>query len=407
MVAALARIKYRTQDQLASTNSHTNNHARHTARRPQRVVIKLGTQLLTGGRDSLDESTVAKLVAQVAEVRKGGVEVLVVTSGAVAAGRNALAGSKSAKRVQPRTVAYRQALAALGQTQLMLTYERLFGEQGIEVAQALISRDDLQSRLGYLNIRNTLETLLEIGAVPVINENDVVAVEELEGEVYGDNDRLSAMVANAVDADLLILLGDMEGLFTADPHIDPEALVIPLVEEITPQIEAIAGETHDGRGRGGMASKLAAARLATSSGTEVVIASGRTKNVIRLLCEGQELGTRFKTRVSRVESRKRWMLTGLSEHRGGVSVDSGAVRALKEQGHSLLPAGIVAVDGVFNRGDIIAIRSPRGEVVAWGLANYASLDVETIKGRNSREVPALLGHDYGHEVVHRNNMTLA
>ncbi len=378
---------------------------------PRRVVLKFGTNLLTGGKDTLDEDVIGSLVAQVAEVRKRGVEVLIVTSGAVAAGRSALARTPHPDRLKPTTVAYRQTLAALGQAQLMRVYERLFGEYGTVVAQALISRGDLQRKaqqrpLGYLNVRNTLEALIEIGAVPVINENDVVAVDELEGEVYGDNDRLSAMVANAVDADLLVLLGEMEGLFTADPHLDPEALVIPQIEEITPEIDRAAGKSLDSRGRGGMASKVAAARLATASGTHVVVTSGRIKRVIPRLCDGEQIGTRFVSKESGVEARKRWILTGLTDSEGGVTVDAGAATALVEGGRSLLPAGIVSVDGRFERGDIIAVRGPDGRVIGSGLANYGSADVEAIKGKKSKDAATLVSSEYGPEVIHRNNLAV-
>ena len=360
----------------------------------------------------IDESVVRSLAEQVAEVRALGTEVLIVTSGAVAAGREALARTPHRAKVQPATVAYRQMLAALGQAQLMRVYERIFVERGMVVAQALISRGDLQRKarqrpIGYLNVRNTLEALLTVGAVPVINENDVVATDELEGEVYGDNDRLSAMVANAVDADLLVLLGEMEGLFTADPHLDPEALVIPVVERITPEIERMAGKSLDGRGRGGMTSKIAAARLATASGTHVVIASGRTRRVVARLCQGEQIGTRFVSKVSRLESRKRWLLTGVTDSKGSVTVDTGAAAALIEGGRSLLPAGITALDGKFERGDIIAVRGPDGRVIASGLANYASTEIDAVKGKRTADVGALINEEHGPEVIHRDNLALA
>lgn len=385
-----------------------SNGANHSGRagKPGRVVIKLGTNLLTNRRDYLDESTIAGLVEQVAEVHGNGVEVLVVTSGAVGAGRNSLKRTTHPERLNPRGVVHKQVLAALGQPELMRTYQALFAQHGIEVAQALLSRDDLQHRLGYLNVRRTLEALLEVGAVPIVNENDVVAVHEIVGDVYGDNDRLSAMVASAVDADLLVLLGEMEGLFTNDPGLDSSASVIDLIEDITPEIEQAARGPRDGRGSGGMASKLEAARLATASGTPMVIASGRTERVIPRLCAGEELGTRFSTRVSRIEARRRWMLTGFTDSHGSVSVDAGAVKALRERGVSLLPAGITEVSGEFDRGDIIGVRGDSGDVIAFGITNYSSADLRLIKGHNTKEVPELLGHYFGMEVIHRNNMAL-
>jgi glutamate 5-kinase len=383
--------------------SHANGNG---ARPVKRVVVKLGTNLITGRGKGIDEATLEGLVAQVAATCRAGTEALVVTSGAVGAGREVLSKTSSPEKLQQRTVAHRQALAALGQTQLMLTYERLFDKHGIQVAQALISRGDLTRRLGYLNVRNTLEALLEIGSVPVINENDVVAVEELTGVVYGDNDRLSAMVANAVDADLLILLGEMEGLFEADPHLDPDAKIIPEVTRITPEIKRVARGPHDGRGSGGMSSKLEAAELATSSGTPMVIASGRTPDVITRICAGERLGTLFTANISKVEARKRWMMTGITDNHGWVSVDDGAAEVLQKRGVSLLPAGITAVAGDFERGDIIGIKDRSGRVVAWGLANYTSRDLVQIKGRRTADVQAVLGHYFGPEVVHRNNMAL-
>jgi glutamate 5-kinase len=375
-------------------------------KRPTRIVVKLGTNLLTGGKDALDLETIGCIFAQITSVKSSGVEVLIVSSGAVAAGRESLSRTPSKNKLQRGTVAYRQALAALGQPQLMMTFAQLFSNHDVEVAQALISRGDLQSRSRYLNVRNTLDALLSIGAVPIINENDVVAVEELAGEVYGDNDRLSAMVANTVDADLLILLGDMDGLHRTDPHIDPNSELISTVDKIDESIERAARGPHDLQGSGGMASKLEAARLSTDSGIPMVIASGRIDGVIESICNGDEIGTRFVSNVSRRESRKRWILTGRTEHRGSVAVDAGASNALKNNGYSLLPIGITSVSGPFKRGDIIEVTEIDGTTIGWGLASYPSSDVERIKGEKSNVLPDLLGHYYGAEVIHRNNMAL-
>jgi glutamate 5-kinase len=375
-------------------------------KRPKRIVVKLGTNLLTSGKDSLDLETIGDIFQQIAAVKTSGIEVLIVSSGAVAAGRDSLSRTPDKGKLQRGTVAYRQALAALGQPQLMMTFEQLFAKHDVEVAQALVSRGDLRSRSRYLNVRNTLDALLSIGAVPILNENDVVAVEELAGEVYGDNDRLSAMVANTVDADLLILLGDMDGLHTSDPHIDPDSELIPVVSNIDSNIERAAQGPHDQQGSGGMASKLDAARMSMDSGIPMVIASGRIANVIESICNGEEIGTRFTASVSRRESRKRWILTGRSEHRGSVAVDAGASNALKNNGNSLLPIGIVSVSGPFERGDIIEVTEIDGTTIGWGLASYPSTDVELIKGENSKALPDLLGHYYGAEVVHRNNLAL-
>jgi len=370
-----------------------------------RVVVKVGTNLLTAGGDAVEGSFISDLARQIAGLKERSLDVILVTSGAVAAGGEPLLRTARPDHLNPRSMPYRQVLASLGQTQLMRIYESRFAEYGIVVGQVLISRGDIQSRLGYLNIRNTLTALLEVGAVPVVNENDVAAVEELERQVYGDNDRLSAMVANLIDADMLILLGEVEGMFTADPYSNPDASLIPEVERID-EVEFVAGAAHDSRGRGGMASKVAAARLATGSGTRVVIASGRVPDVLLELCSGQAIGTVFRPTGNRVESRKRWILTGASESRGSIVVDAGAARALRDQGRSLLPAGVVSVAGDFERGDIIAVMGPDGGVFAWGLANYPSSDVAAIMGKRSAEVSGVLGYEYGPEVVHRNDMAL-
>ncbi len=381
----------------------------------RRIVVKLGTNLITGKRDDdgrrrgIDEESLKGLVAQIADLHSEGKQVIVVTSGAVGAGREVLADKNGTYRRRSgtaRTVAHRQMLAAIGQTQLMLAYEQLFAAHGIPVAQALISREDLTQRQRYLNVRDTLETILDVGAIPIVNENDVVAVEELAGVIYGDNDRLSAMVANDLEADLLILLGEVEGLYEKDPHFDPEAKIISEVPKITASIRRIAKGPHDGRGSGGMASKLEAAELATSSGTPMIIASGRSPGILARICAGEQVGTRFPAAISKIEAKKRWLMTGITDSQGSVRVDDGAVKALKEKGRSLLAAGIVRVAGVFDRGDIIKIENADGQLIACGLAAYSSDDVDKIKGRKSDEVQKLLGHYFGMEVVHRNNMVL-
>ena len=388
-----------------NTADSEQQQTKHT-KRPGRIVLKLGTNLLTGGKNSLDLKTIGDIIKQIASVKTSGIDVLIVSSGAVAAGQDPLSRTPGKDKLQHGTIAYRQALAALGQPQLMMTFKQLFAELGFEVAQALISRSDLQSRSRYLNVRNTLDALLAIGAIPILNENDVVAVEELAGEVYGDNDRLSAMLANTVDADLLILLGEIDGLHTTDPNINPNSKRIDNVIEITDDIQQSALGPSDQQGSGGMASKLEAARISMDSGIPMIIASGHIENVIEFICNGSPVGTRFIPTVSRRESRKRWILTGRSEHRGSISVDSGAANALRNQGHSLLPIGVVSVTGPFKRGDIIEVAEIDGTTIGWGITSYASDDVELIKGKNSKSLPDLLSHYYGAEVVHRNNMAL-
>jgi len=342
----------------------------------------------------------SSLVAQVAQLHKQGLELLIVSSGAITSGRYKLGLTRKL-----RGVPFKQVLASVGQSRLMYVYEQLFSRHDIIVAQALLTRADLSDRAGYLNARNTLLALLELGVLCVVNENDVVAVDELEEARFGDNDNLSAMVANLIDADLLLLLSDTAGLYTADPHRDADARLIPQVDRIDSEIERLAAGTSGKLGVGGMITKIEAARLATASGVTVVIADGRETDVILQLAAGKAIGTRFMPTSSKLESRKRWMLSGLST-RGKLVVDSGAALALKKQKRSLLAAGIRDVRGDFQRGDIVNIYDPKGSRLGCGITNYGSADIETIKGAHSDKIATLLGYDYGSEVVHRNNLVV-
>lgn len=365
----------------------------------KRMVVKAGTGVLTGGTDRLDLEVMSSLVGQIARVHQAGAEVILVTSGAVAAGGHSLGFSK-----RQRDIPSRQVMAAVGQSRLMQTYEQLFETHNIKVAQALLTWKDLSDRQGYLNVRHTLLSLLELGVVPVLNENDVVAVDEI-GEVFGDNDKLSALVANLVDADLLAVLTVIDGLYTADPNSDPAAQLIRRVEKVDPSIEALAGRNQNPQTRGGMPTKLEAAKLVTALGIPMVVCNGREPNVLERLATGGELGTLFVPTATRMESRKRWMLSGLSA-RGEVVVDQGAELALEDQNRSLLPAGICEVRGKFQRGDSVYIVGPHGSKVACGIANYSSQDTDKIKGTRSDRIQSILGYHYGDEVVHRNNMVL-
>ncbi|MDD5092965.1 MAG: glutamate 5-kinase [Dehalococcoidia bacterium] len=364
-----------------------------------RLVIKLGTNLITAGKDSLDRETMKRLIGQATQLHQRGYQILVVTSGAVAAGKHRLGIRK--KR---RDVPFRQMMAAVGQGRLMQAYDELFSAHGITVAQTLLTRPDFSSRLGYLNARNTLLALLELGVVPIINENDVVFVEELEGATFGDNDNLSAMVANLVDADLLVILSDVSGLYTSDPNQDAAAELVPRVARIDRSIEELARGTSSERGTGGMTTKIEAAKLATASGTAVVIASGQEPNVILRLAEKEALGTFFEPVASRIEGRKRWML-GLPT-KGKIAVDSGAKTALKKNNGSLLPAGITGVEGFFERGDAVAIVDSQDGSIGIGISNYGAVDISRIRGSRSESIPKVLGHGYGDEVVHRDNMVI-
>lgn len=365
-----------------------------------RIVVKLGTSLLTGGTDRLNEAMMSVLVTQLAGLHQQGLELIIVSSGAIAAGRHKLGLDR--KR---RDIPYKQVLASVGQGLLMNIYDQLFNQHNITVAQALLTKADLSDRAGYLNARNTLLALLELRVICIVNENDVVAVDEIQEAKFGDNDNLSAMVANLVDADLLLILSDIEGLYTADPHLHPEARLIPLVERIDSEIEDMITNTAGALGTGGMVTKLEAARLATSSGVTVIIADGRKPGNILAAVSGEKVGTRFLPQVSKLESRQRWMLSGLST-RGKLVIDAGAATALKKNKRSLLAAGIIEVEGDFESGDIVNLCDVNGVRLGCGITNYASGDIIVIKGRHSKDIPAELGHDYGAEVVHRNNLVI-
>ncbi len=286
----------------------------------------------------------------------------------------------------------------------MSLWDEVFEPHGIAVAQALLTRRDLADRLGYLNARNTLLALLDLGVLPVVNENDVVAVDEIRDSVIGDNDNLSAQVANLVDADLLLLLSDVDGLYDADPTSHADARVIEVVEAIDEAIEGAAGSAG-ALGTGGMVTKLQAARVATASGTHVIIAHGLAPKAVLRAASGERLGTHFLPRGDRVESRRRYLLSGLPV-RGRVTVDSGAAAALASGGSSLLPAGVTGVEGAFERGDVVLVVDGAGRHLASGSANYSAADIARIQGLRSARIAETLGYEYGDEVIHRNNMVV-
>lgn len=366
----------------------------------KRIVIKLGTNLLTGGTDNLDKAAMERLVAQVSDLHKMGIGVVLVSSGAIAAGRSKL---KLSGKLSGTPL--RQVLASIGQSRLMNIYERLFKQNSILTAQALLTKTDLSDRLGYLNARNTLLSLLSLGIVCIVNENDVVAVDELGEAKFGDNDNLSAMVANLVDADLLLMLTDIGGLYDADPSKNPDAKLITEIKCIDKKVEKLAGGTSSKNGTGGMTTKIEAAKIATSSGTPVVIADGRKENVILKVLKGEEPCTLFLPGGNRLESRKRWMVSGLCK-KGSISIDEGAVDALKNKNCSLLPKGITGVKGKFRRGALISLLDASGTPFGCGITNYSASDIEKIKGTHSKDIVELLGYDYGTEIVHRNNLVI-
>ncbi|MFC1871649.1 glutamate 5-kinase [Chloroflexota bacterium] len=368
--------------------------------RNQRIVVKLGTSLLTGGGEQLDEGTISDLVRQVGQLHHEGVELVIVSSGAIAAGRYKLGLTGKAKDIP-----FKQVLASVGQHRLMNVYERLFNRYDITIAQALLAKADLSQRASYLNARNTLLTLLELRVMCIVNENDVVAVDEIESARFGDNDILSAMAANLIDADRLFLLTDTAGLYTADPRRHADAHLVPEVERIDSEIEQLTGDTSSHLGTGGMITKMEAAKLATASGISVAIADGREPDVILRLAAGEGIGTSCRPGVSKLDSRKRWMLSGLAV-KGKLVIDAGAALALQKQKRSLLATGIKQSIGKFERGDIVDIYDPGDIRLGCGITNYGSADIAVIKGAHSRKIATLLGYDYGSEVVHRNNLVV-
>jgi glutamate 5-kinase len=361
-----------------------------------RIVVKFGTRTLTAGGEHLSRPRMIDLVRQIAALRAARHEMLLVSSGAIFAGRETL-GSPPRRKDIP----FKQTLAAMGQVRLMGLYEQFFALYDTPVAQALLTRADLVDRGRYLNARNTLLSLIQLRVVPVINENDVVAVEEIK---IGDNDNLSALVANLVDADLLIMLTDQAGLFTADPRSDPGAQLIAEVTAIDEQVRTLAGGSGSAVGTGGMATKIGAAELATRSGTPVIIASGAEPDVLPRLVGGELLGTRFPALVSHVESRKRWILAEPAH--GVICMDAGAARALVQQGKSLLAVGVTGVSGQFERGQTARLLGPDEREIARGIANYNAADLAAIRGRPSKEIATILGYHYGPTVVHRDDMVL-
>jgi glutamate 5-kinase len=367
----------------------------------RRVVVKAGTNVLTGQGNTLNREAMASLSSQIASVRKAGVDAILVTSGAISAGREVVKKAYDAK-----SVGVSQMLAAVGQSRLMHAYQGLFSAHGVVVAQALLTQQDVEDRRGYLNVRNTFSALLGNQIVPIVNENDVVNTEEINQNRFGDNDTLSALVANIVDADLLLILSDVAGLYSSDPNRDSNAKLIERVESVDANVLALAEEHHSSTTRGGMQSKLLAARRATAAGVDVVIASGTEADVVTRIVAGESIGTLFPATASQVESRKRWLLSGTADSGGVLVVDDGAVKAVRTQDKSLLPAGVRDVKGEFHRGDVIAVTEPGGIRIAVGITNYDAADLRSIKGAKSGDIASLLGHSYGEEAIHRNNMVV-
>jgi len=363
----------------------------------KRIVVKVGTSTLSHSTGKLNFQRIERLVRELADLANQGKEIILVTSGAVSAGMDRL-GLKE----KPKTIPEKQAAAAVGQGILLHTYEKIFGEYGQIVAQVLLTREDSVNRKRYANSRNTLLTLLSMGVIPIINENDAVAVDELK---IGDNDTLSAMVASIVDADLLIILSDVEGVFTANPQSDPTAALIPEIGDITPEIEDLAGGPGSMRGTGGMYTKIQAAKIAVNSGVVMVIASGFRDGVVREVLSGSNVGTLFLSKESRLHIRKRWLAFG-ARIRGSVIVDKGCEQAIITTGSSLLPAGITTVDGDFEQGSTIRVLTVEGREIARGVVNYGADDVRKIAGVQTQDIIDKLGSKLYDEIIHRDNMVV-
>ncbi|MGR8940432.1 MAG: glutamate 5-kinase [Gammaproteobacteria bacterium] len=363
----------------------------------RRVVVKIGSSLLTKGGKGLDQHAIAGWVAQMATLRQRGIDVILVSSGSVAEGMCRLG-----LRVRPKTLHELQASAAVGQMGLVRVFDDNFQQHGLHAAQVLLTHDDLSDRRRYLNARSTLLTLIDFGVVPVINENDTVATEEIR---FGDNDTLAALVANLVEAEMLIILTDQKGLFTADPSLYPDATLVSEIRANDPTLDQMAGASRSGLGRGGMSTKVRAARLASRSGAATVIAAGVAEEVISRVMTGENLGTYFIPDLEPLLARKRW-LAGQLQIKGQLVIDAGAARVLKTNGSSLLAAGVKSVSGRFERGELVSCIDEHGIEIARGLINYGKPEAELIAGKNSAEFEKILGYADDAEMIHRDNLVL-
>jgi glutamate 5-kinase len=375
-----------------------NQHATQTLLRDaRRIVVKVGSSLVTNEGRGLDEAAIEEWSRQLSALVKDGREVIMVSSGAIAEGMKRLGWSR-----RPKEIHELQAAAAVGQMGLAQMYETRLRAHGLPSAQVLLTHADLADRERYLNARSTLLTLLDLGVVSVINENDTVVTDEIK---FGDNDTLGALVANLVDADVLVILTDQKGLYTADPRKDPAAQFVHEARAGDPALEQMAGGAGSSIGKGGMITKILAAKRAAGSGASTVIAWGREPSVLLRLAQGETIGTLLVAQTGKTQARKQWMADHL-QLRGAVVVDAGAARKLREDGKSLLPIGMTAVEGEFSRGEVIAVRDDQGVELARGLANYASAEARLLCRKPSGEIEALLGYMGEPEMVHRDNLVL-
>jgi glutamate 5-kinase len=363
----------------------------------RRIVVKVGSSILASVEKGLHYEVFSHLSKEISVLKRQGYEIVLVSSGAIAAGME-----KLGYKTRPQDITQKQATAAVGQTRLMNIYENYFSRFQQMVAQVLLTHDDLSHRRRFLNARNTLLTLLELGIIPIINENDTVVVDEIK---FGDNDNLSALITNLIGADLLIILTDMEGLCDSDPRVNPRARCIRLVEEIEADMEEIVGETKSEMSVGGMISKIQAARKASRFGIPTVVACGTQEGVLHQILKGKEIGTLILPRGEALSSRKHWIAFN-PKPKGDVIVDDGAKKAIVQKGKSLLPSGVVKVKGSFDRGDLVTCMGPRGKEFARGLVNYSVTELEKIKGLRSDQIESTLGYKYCDEVIHRDDLVV-
>lgn len=371
--------------------------ARRSFSKVRRVVVKVGSGLIASPERGLDATAIGALTDDLAGLTSDGKEVALVSSGAIASGAARLGLAR-----RPRSIPEKQAAAAVGQSALMWHYEQAFARHGVKVAQVLLTQEDISHRSRYLNARNTLLTLLRFRVLPIINENDTVAVEEIK---VGDNDNLSALVAHLIDAELLVLLTDVDGLYTGDPRRDPAARRIETVEAVTEDLWRMVGERAGEFSVGGMLTKLEAAQKATASGIPMVIASGRESGVLRRLFKGEPVGTYFLPKGDRLAARKRWIAFAVPPQ-GRLTVDAGARKALTERGRSLLPSGVVEVEGEFRSGEVVALTMSDGKEFARGLVNYDAGELRRIQGAKSATIEQILGYKSFDEVIHRDNLVV-
>jgi glutamate 5-kinase len=360
-----------------------------------KIVVKIGTSTLTQGGNKLSRRYMLGLVQQLVHLHSQGMQIVLVSSGAIAGGRELLNFPKI-----DRSLPSKQMFSSMGQVKLMQIWSELFSLFDLHVGQVLLTRDDFSHRKRYLNARDTLHCLLKHHVVPIINENDAIATKEIR---VGDNDNLAALVANLIEADTVILLTDQEGLFTADPRSNPNAKLIPIVERIDDSIFALAGGSSTSLGTGGMVTKIEAAQIAAQSGTRTIIASSSRPNVLIDLALGKSIGTLFLEEITARESRKRWLLS--EKRKGMIYVDAGAASKIMHHGASLLSSGIIKTSQSYERGSTVEIIDPTGEAIAVGITNYSSDAIERLLGKQSSCIEDLLGYTYGHEIIHRTNMT--